>query len=449
MERIHIYHTNDIHSHLENWPRIEQFLKQQRKQHQDQDEVFLFDIGDFIDRWHPLTEATMGKASIELLNECQYTAVTIGNNEGINLPHDGLEQLYAASKFDVLAANLFQKNNQHPDWVKPYQIYRTKSGIRLGVIGLTANFTHLYELLGWNLTEPLNELKKWITAVKEQSDMVILLSHLGLRDDERIAAEFPEIDVILGAHTHHFLENGKLVDNTLLAAAGKFGYYVGHVTIVLDSKNSIQDKQAILYDTKELPVALNEAQIAEAFLDKGKKLLNGRVTTLTKPFLSDPFKETEFSLFLCKALREWCHTECAMLNAGILLGPLSGDVTEFDLLNICPHPINPCVVEVTGQELTEILRESMDESLHQKQITGLGFRGNELGIFVYDGIRFDSGEIFINGEKLEPQKIYTLALPDMFTFGHFFKGVLPHKNKKYFLPEFLRDILKWKLKTQS
>ncbi|MFL6563013.1 MAG: bifunctional metallophosphatase/5'-nucleotidase, partial [Bacillus sp. (in: firmicutes)] len=94
METIHIYHTNDVHSHLENWPRISQFLTQKKEIHQEKDEdVLLFDIGDFIDRWHPYTEATMGKVNIDLLNECQYTAVTIGNNEGINLPHDDLNQL--------------------------------------------------------------------------------------------------------------------------------------------------------------------------------------------------------------------------------------------------------------------------------------------------------------------------------------------------------------------
>ncbi|MDV2687705.1 5'-nucleotidase C-terminal domain-containing protein, partial [Alkalihalophilus lindianensis] len=75
------------------------------------------------------------------------------------------------------------------------------------------------------------------------------------------------------------------------------------------------------------------------------------------------FQETELSLLLCQALREWCRADCAMINAGLLLGPLSGTVTEYDVLSICPHPINPCVVELTGEELTKVLRESMDKTL--------------------------------------------------------------------------------------
>ncbi|MEG2603235.1 MAG: metallophosphoesterase, partial [Carnobacterium sp.] len=82
MERVHIYHTNDLHSHFENWPRIEAYLAQQQKAHQEQKEnVFTFDIGDACDRVHPLTEATDGQANIQLLNEGHYDAVTVGNNE--------------------------------------------------------------------------------------------------------------------------------------------------------------------------------------------------------------------------------------------------------------------------------------------------------------------------------------------------------------------------------
>jgi 5'-nucleotidase len=449
MEKIHIYHTNDIHSHLENWPRIRQFLAQKKEMHDEKEEnVFLFDIGDFIDRWHPFTDATKGKGNIELLNECQYTAVTIGNNEGVNLPFYDLNQLYDTAQFDVLLANLCYQDGSYPNWVKPYKVYQTEQGTRVGVIGLTAHFAHLYGLLGWKVTEPHTELKKWLERLKAESDIIILLSHLGLQDDERIADNFPDIDVILGGHTHHFLEKGKLVKDTLLGAAGKYGYFVGSITLQLNEQKTITHKEAILYDSKELPAVHNEQEQIASYFTKGKALLNQKVTTLTKPLNNELFQETEFSLMLCRALREWCNSDCAMINAGLLLGPLTGEVTVYDLLKICPHPINPCVVELTGKELEAVLWETKDEGLVHKEIKGLGFRGTLLGVFVYDRIIFADEIIFVNGKELDYERNYTLALPDMFTFGHFFKDVLPHKEKKYYLPEFLRDILKWKLQIQ-
>jgi 5'-nucleotidase len=446
MENIYIYHTNDVHSHLENWPRISQFLTLKKEMHDEMDEdVFIFDIGDFIDRWHPYTEATKGKGNIDLLNESQYTAVTIGNNEGVNLPYDDLNQLYETAQFDVLLANLFQQDGTYPNWVKPYKIYHTRKGTKIGVIGLTAYFTHLYGLLGWKLTEPFTELKKWIEQLKAESDVIILLSHLGLHDDEELAAEFPDIDVILGSHTHHFLEKGKYVEKTLLGAAGKYGYYVGQVTLQLNNHKTIIKKEAILYDSSELPMVYDEPERIAEYYKKGKNQLNQKVTTLAKPLQNDFFHETEFSHLLCTAIREWCNSDCAMINAGLLLGPLAGEVTVYDLLTICPHPINPCVIELTGYELEKVLWQTKDKSLKHREIKGLGFRGTVLGVFVYDRISFDNEVIYINGQELDPAGNYTLALPDMFTFGHFFKDVLPQKEKKYYLPEFLRDILKWKL----
>jgi hypothetical protein len=69
-----------------------------------------------------------------------------------------------------------------------------------------------------------------------------------------------------------------------------------------------------------------------------------------------------------------------------------------------------------------------------------------MGTSIYDSISFnENNAIYINGHQLDLTQLYTLAVPDMFTFGHFFKEVFPQKKKEYFLPEFLRDILKWKL----
>lgn len=94
-EDITILHTNDIHSHFENWPRIRRFLlAQQEQQRQAGQTVVTVDLGDAVDRAHPLSEATRGRANVTLLNQIGYDAVTIGNNEGLGLTHEELNQLY-------------------------------------------------------------------------------------------------------------------------------------------------------------------------------------------------------------------------------------------------------------------------------------------------------------------------------------------------------------------
>ena len=94
-DNISILHTNDIHSHLEHWPKIRRYLQTQKRHLiREGRSVLTFDIGDALDRQHPLTEATMGQANVALLNEIGYDAVTIGNNEGLGLAHDDMNHLY-------------------------------------------------------------------------------------------------------------------------------------------------------------------------------------------------------------------------------------------------------------------------------------------------------------------------------------------------------------------
>ena len=60
MEKIVILHTIDLHSHLENWPRIRRFLYQRKRENEKKEKTttIAVDLGDFVDRWHPLSEAT-------------------------------------------------------------------------------------------------------------------------------------------------------------------------------------------------------------------------------------------------------------------------------------------------------------------------------------------------------------------------------------------------------
>ncbi|MGE6754287.1 bifunctional metallophosphatase/5'-nucleotidase [Rossellomorea sp. NPDC071047] len=447
-ETIHIYHTNDLHSHFEHWSRIRDFLKMRKQWHLDEGEpVYLFDIGDHVDRWHPLSEATLGKGNVDFLNEVGFDAVTIGNNEGITLDYEDLNSLYENANFHVIVGNLLDQSSQPPSWVKTHHIYQTSSGMNIGVIGLTAYFKPFYKALGWNITSPMDELEKLVQELHPQVDMVILLSHLGIRDDELIAARFPDIDVILGAHTHHVLHQGKEIKGTMLGAAGKYGHYVGHMMIEVDATNKkIVGKKAQLYEQQELPPVEKEEQENLEWYQKGEALLGEKVTDLAEPLAVDWFNPSPLPDVLCDALAEWCEADCAFLNSGLLIDGLNeGAVTKQDLHRILPHPINPCLIEMKGAELKEIIKQTFNEEWPHLQVKGLGFRGKVMGRFVYTNIQVNGPEILIAEKPIDPEKIYKLALPDMFTFGHFFPD-LQRLEKKYFMPEFLRDILQWKLK---
>ncbi|WP_044748578.1 bifunctional metallophosphatase/5'-nucleotidase [Bacillus alveayuensis] len=454
---IYIYHTNDLHSHFENWPKIAAFLKQQRKVHQQRNEkMFLFDIGDFVDRFHVITEATNGKANVELLNDLGYDAVTIGNNEGITLPYEHLNELYEKADFPVLVANLFKQNGERPEWAQPYCIIELSNTFKIGVIGLTVHFTKFYELLGWTIENPFDVLKEVLKELKPQTDFIILLSHLGIHEDEQIAERLTDIDLILGAHTHHLLPKGQYIRNTLLCGAGKYGEYIGVVKIEVDDETKTLDKTASVISVSELDGCSETEQKLASLYQQSEEKLGEIVVELPENLELNWFAPSRFPKLLAEALKEWCNGDIGMVNAGILLEPLyKGIVTKKDLHRICPHPINPCKVYLRGDELKEVILQAATERMKRLQIKGLGFRGKIMGQMVYEGVKFETEimsdglehihHIFINGESIDFKKTYAVATIDMFTFGQLYPEIRRAERKEYYMPEFLRDVLAWKL----
>ncbi|MDZ5713602.1 bifunctional metallophosphatase/5'-nucleotidase [Jeotgalibacillus haloalkalitolerans] len=444
-ERITIFHTNDLHSHFENWPVIHQFLQQERAMLQAAgEEVYLFDIGDHADRSHPLTEGSAGKRNVDLLNEAGYDAVTIGNNEGITFSYEELNELYHHADFEVILANLFTSEGNRPDWACPYLIKTTKSGVKIGITAVTAEYPVFYEKLGWHITSAKDELKAQVRAMKDKVDIIVLLSHLGIREDEWVAEECPDIDIIMGGHTHHVLENGRLHNQVLLAAAGKYGMFTGKVEIEFDHvSRKVSGKTATLYETNELPAA---DDLNTIWLEEGRQLLSNEITVLKEPIHHNPLQaESPLSRLLAEAILDWCDADCAIVTGGLLLHPLeAGPVTEYDLHKILPHPINPCLVELTGSELKEVIRQSRHQNWPTTVIRGLGFRGTILGEFIYNGLEEKDHQFYVGGQEVRADQVYKIATVDMFTFGFFFPE-MQRAKKQYFMPEFLRDILKDKL----
>ena len=130
-----------------------------------------------------------------------------------------------------------------------------------------------------------------------------------------------------------------------------------------------------------------------------------------------------------------------MFNGGIFLQELAkGDISAYDMHHILPHPINVCVIELSGAELQEMYRQAQNEEWPNLQLKGLGFRGIVFGKMLFYNMKMTiHKELLVSGEMVEPEKIYKLATLDMFTFGYFFPS-FKYAKKHYLLPAFIRDI---------
>ena len=432
-----IYHTNDIHSHLNEYARIQSYMASHRPQLQHPS--LYLDIGDHVDLSAPVTEATIGKKNIELLNQAHCDIATIGNNEGMTISHEALQNLYTDANFKVICANVFDEKGYLPNHITSSYVKEIE-GSRILFVAATAPFTPFYRALDWVVTDPLAAIKDEIEAHKGQFDILIVMSHVGVFFDEKLCQEIPEIDVIFGSHTHHYFENGEFNNGVLMAAAGKYGHFLGEVNLTIEH-GKVSDKKAKLHPLDALP------QVETHFEEEGKALFSEPVIDHHVKLLKKTDVITETSYLLAESVYEFTHADCALVDGWLIVNSIEADkVTEYDIHRMLPHPINLVRVRLTGDELIKVIQKSQKQEYMHEHAQGLGFRGDIFGGYILYNLGFIESEnrYFINGEEIQTDHQYTLGTVDMYTFGRYFP-ILKGLPTDYIMPEFLRDIFKEKL----
>lgn len=432
-----IYHTNDIHSHLNEYARIQAYMAKHRPQLEHPS--LYIDIGDHVDLSAPVTEATVGQKNIELLNEAHCDIATIGNNEGMTISHDALQNLYNDADFKVICTNVIDEEGHLPHHITSSYIKEIK-GTRILFVAATAPFTPFYRALDWIVTDPLAAIKDEINAHQGEYDFLMVMSHVGIFFDEKLCQEIPEIDVIFGSHTHHHFEHGEINNGVLMAAAGKYGYYLGEVNITIEN-GKIVDKIAKIHSIETLPL------VETHFEEEGRALLSKPVVNHHVNLVKRTDVVTRTSYLLAESVYEFSRADCAIVNAGLIVNGIEADkVTEYDIHRMLPHPINIVRVRLTGKQLKQVIQKSQKQEYMHEHAQGLGFRGDIFGGYILYNLGFIESEdrYFIGDEEIQNDKQYTLGTVDMYTFGRYFP-LLKGLSTDYIMPEFLRDIFKEKL----
>lgn len=452
-----ILYTNDLHSHFDVMPRISAMVEEQRQQRNT--DVLLLDIGDHMDRAFLETEGTMGKVNVDVLNLMRYDAITIGNNEGLTFTPHQLEEVYSRLACPVVCGNIKEKENNHiPDYMRSEVIIH-KGNLRIGLIGATVPYTLFYDLLGIEATDPMNTIASSVQRLRSQVDLIIVMSHMGLPFDKMLAEAVEGIDVILGGHTHHLLEEPLYINNTAISAAGKFGRYMGR--IVFDQP--IRGESLKITEARCIPVeeGLIDAKVKDCidFHHKQAEMSMGESIAVIPQTLSIDYKEeSAFGNLLAQAVRRCTGSQISIINSGQLLEELpAGEISEMMLHARCPSPINACKMTLLGKDIKNALEQSLLSEYYDKDIYGYGFRGKVLGGICVDGIEiiYNSElpdyhkilQIIVQGVPLQLEKQYSVGTLDMFTFGIGYEGLQVGEDKVYFLPQFLRDLLKQELQT--
>src|SRR5699024_5395652 len=151
--------------------------------------------------------------------------------------------------------------------------------------------------------------------------------------------------------------------NTLVTAAGKLGAFAGEVILTWDhDKKELTNKEAYAIDVSHIEPDVKTLQLLDQLEQKSDEILQQTLIQTKKPLLVDWHEETKLIKNLTDTLLEWTKADGAMLNAGLLLHTLeAGKISYKDVHAICPHPISPCIVTLSGEELTEVVRASLTD----------------------------------------------------------------------------------------
>ena len=258
-KRITILHTNDTHSHIDPFPldhgnypgqggvaRRATLLKKIRRENKN---VLLLDAGDMF-QGTPYFNYYGGELEIKMMNMLGYDAGTIGNHEFDN-GVGGLAAQVPNAQFPIISANYDFSNTVMNGLTQPYKIF-IKDGIKIGVFGLGVKLEGLVNKREYGETNYLDpiEMTQEMTSIlkhREKCDLIICLSHLGydyradssMIGDIALAKATQHIDLIIGGHTHTFLDKPTIVQNkegvdVLINQVGCFGLRLGQIDFFFD-----------------------------------------------------------------------------------------------------------------------------------------------------------------------------------------------------------------------
>ncbi|ASS74454.1 hypothetical protein CIG75_05255 [Tumebacillus algifaecis] len=458
--KIHFFHTNDVHSHFEEYLQVATQIRRHREGAKaDLALVFTLEIGDHADRKRMETEGTLGRTNAALLKQMEYDAWTFGNNEGLTLPRDKWYELVNEAGFPVMIANLFDSETREPcAEFEPYQIWE-RDGVRIAVLGLTVPFFDFYKMFGIEAEQPRDAIVRLLPEIKKQGvDLIVLMSHLGLHSDRQIAAEFPEIDLIFGGHTHHALQKPEQVGNTIICQAGCYGSHYGHLAVEWDveSRKIVSfSGGAIGRDLSTVPDQ-DLVDVLAHFQEAAAVELAQVVAELPEPLEHRIAGDSPLSNVLTDGMRRLTGTPIAMINAGLLShGLIAGEVTRADLLTCFPGPSTLVVLELTGAQILSLLHKGLDPSYVERVGKGYGFRGHYVGGLQVSGLVVrvvpsgveDQYEVTaeLGGQPLDPTAYYEVATADYLYFSPVYEEFKQGRSTRFELP-FLRELLGMQLK---
>ncbi len=378
-----------------------------------------------------------GTVEAEMLNAMKFDAMTVGNHE-FDDSEDGLAGFLDKVQFPVVTANVVATAaSKIGDRVKP-SIVLEVGGQKIGIVGAVANDTAELATPGPNITiaEDVAKISEQVQKLKQDGvDKIIALTHVGYPRDLEFIAKIPDVDVVVGGHSHTLLSNTDqkaegpyptLVDNpggykVPVVQAGQYSKYLGDLKVVFDDNGVVKESKGdpILVDSSFKPDEATLKRIDE--LKAPIEALKAKVVgTSEGPIEGDRkicrVKECSMGNLVADATLARVKDQgvtIAFANSGGLRSSIDGgDVSMGEVLTVLPFQNTVATFQLKGEDIRAALENGVsqidDGAGRFMQVSGMKYsfdRSKPAGSRVVS-VEVKEGDAFV---PLDPAKTYIVA----------------------------------------
>lgn len=405
------------------------------------DHLLLFDTGDAISPDY-LSAASSGKIMMDYMSTMEYDAMVVGNHD-FDFGTAILRSFKNIPDYPTLLGANIITNDSLP-FLQPYKIL-DKAGLHVGVLGITDPLIResIYEknrkgLLFMGVKWALH---KYLKEVRSKSDIVIVLTHLSQEDNQKIASQFPDIDIIIGKSASvspdNFISTG-IGDSykTYIFSTARYARSLPYVQFNLTStgKVDIQSIHKIEIDSKTIPVPAEDAEqlrskLEDSYvrhckeeygLEPGTKII--KKGTVSKSNLQDyllamMLQKTESEIaFVNEAFFRFAHTDSSQLGSVFTL-------REFERIFWIEN--NVVVETMTGEDVQKVMRRSEE----YRKTKGENFLHVKTA-----NHNFDLDYFNIHGKPINKRQTYRVVTSNFLAHGG--DGYVEFDNPKYYADHF-------------
>lgn len=452
--KLDLLHTNDLHSHfipykndgsictydtcLGGFARIKSFIDTERKKNPN---LLLLDAGD---RFSGTVFYTLRKSKdiAPLMNPMKYDAINLGNHD-----FDGglseLEKFALEINAPILSSNvIFPEGHSLNKTIIPAIVIH-KNGKQIGVISALSLDTKKESAKAdeIKLKNPIDTIRPMIEKLKSQGvNIIILLNHIGIDEDIKLAQELTDVDIIISAHTHTLLSNNPLEKeakgsyplviknkedkNVLIVSSGIGGHHVGKLSADFNENGEVISFEG---DTIQMNNTIKPDKALDDMIlniqEELKKELNQKLFSTEEkiPLTHDGLfcsescyiGEVLSNALLLAAQKVNKEVDFAFLNAGSIRSGLpKGDITFEHIAQTYPFDSKAVITKMTGQEIMEYLNYGLktyipnDRTNPLLQTAGIGY--------LFSG---KTKNIVKTNIKLENEKEYLVVMPSFLANG--------------------------------